>query len=260
MKAEVKNLEGKAGGEVDLPEAFEEGVRPDIIKRAVISAQSSRIQSKGSDPRAGMDTSAETPPKGSGQTRVRRVQGRGYHAAGRSAWAPFTVGGREAHPPKSEEDKSEEINKKAKSLAIRSAISATKELNLVSSRGHVVDGIEEFPLIVENDFEELKKTRDVQEVLEGLGVWPDVERVKNNRTIRAGKGKSRGRPYKKGVGPLLVVKEDRGIFRAARNIPGVDVITVEQLNTELLAPGGAPARLTIWTESALEEVNRRFSN
>lgn len=260
MKVEVKNLEGKAEEQADLPEVFEEGVRPDIIKRAVISAQSSRIQSKGSSPRAGMDTTAETPSKGSGQTRVRRVKGRGYHAAGRSAWAPFTVGGRQAHPPKSEEDRSEKVNKKEKRLAIRSAISATKEPNLVSSRGHVVDGIEGFPLVLEDDFEGLKKTREVQEVLEGLEVWSDVERVKDSRTIRAGKGKSRGRPYKKGVGPLLVVGEDKGIFRAARNIPGVDLVTVDQLNAELLAPGGSPGRLTIWTESALEKVNRRVSD
>ncbi len=260
MKTEIKNLEGESEDSADLPEVFEEGIRPDLIKKAVVSAQSSRIQSKGSSSRAGMDTTAETPPKGSGQTRVRRIKGRGYHAAGRSAWAPFTVGGRRAHPPKSEEDKSEEINDNEKNLAIRSAISATKELDFVSSRGHVVDGVEEFPLVVENDLEELKKTRKVKEVLEGLGVWPDVKRVKETRTVRAGKGKSRGRPYKKGVGPLLVVGEDKGIFRAARNIPGVDIITVDQLNAELLAPGGAPARLTIWTESALEEVNRRFSN
>jgi len=49
-----------------------------------------------------MENTAETPPKGSGNTRVRRIQGRGYHAAGRAAWAPHTKGGRVAHPSKQE--------------------------------------------------------------------------------------------------------------------------------------------------------------
>jgi len=31
----------------------------------------------------------------------------------------------------------------------------------------------------------------------------------------------------------------------------VDIATVDQLNTELLAPGTQAGRLTVWTESAL---------
>lgn len=260
MKVEVRELDEGDGGKIDLPEVFGENLRPDVIKRAVLSAQSSRKQPKGAHSRAGMETSAETPPKGSGQTRVKRIKGRGYDAAGRSAWAPFTVGGRSAHPPKSKKERKESINKKEKNLALRSAISATKEREAVSSRGHIIDDVEEFPIVVGDDFEEIKKTSEVQEKMEELGIWNDVERVKNNRNIRAGKGKARGRPYKKGVGPLLVVGEDRGIFRGARNLPGVDICLASELNPELLAPGGAYGRLTIWTVSAIEEIKRRFSN
>jgi len=260
MEAEVNRLNEGEERKVDLPSVFQWDVRPDIIKKAVLSAQSSRIQPKGTNPRAGMETTAETPEKGSGQTRVRRIKGRRYQAAGRGAWAPFTYGGRRAHPSKSEEDRGEGINKKEKNLATRSAISATKDMETVSSRGHNVDGIESLPLVVDDDFEGLKKTREVKEVMEELGVWEDVKRVKEGRKIRAGKGKSRGRPYKKKVGPLLVVSEDKGIFRASRNIPGVDVVLPDQVNTEILAPGGVPGRLTIWTESAMEEIGRRFSS
>ncbi len=99
-----------------------------------------------------------------------------------------------------------------------------------------------------------------KEVLEKIGVYEDVERVKNGRNTRAGRGKSRGRKYKRRVGPLLVVGEDKGIFRAARNLPGVDVVLVDEINSEFLSPGGKPARLTVWTKSAIEKINRRFSN
>ncbi|MFB6262252.1 MAG: 50S ribosomal protein L4, partial [Bradymonadaceae bacterium] len=45
-----------------------------------------------------------------------------------------------------------------------------------------------------------------------------------------------------------------GIERAARNIPGVDVAPVEELNAELLAPGTEPGRLVIWSENAVEKL------
>ena len=90
MSVKVRSIDGDESEEVGLPSIFEGPVRPDIIRKAVISSQSSRIQPKGANPRAGMDTTAETPPKGSGQTRVKRVQGQGYSAAGLGAWAPFT--------------------------------------------------------------------------------------------------------------------------------------------------------------------------
>jgi large subunit ribosomal protein L4e len=44
-------------------------------------------------------------------------------------------------------------------------------------------------------------------------------------------------------------------MKAAGNIPGVDVITLNQLNTEALAPGSHPGRLTIWTNTAIQKLN-----
>ena len=72
--------------------------------------------------------------------------------------------------------------------------------------------------------------------------------------IRAGKGKRRGRRYKSGTSVLIVINEDKGLVKAARNIKGVDISTVDNLNAELLAPGTHAGRLTIWTESALEKL------
>ncbi|MDX1813915.1 MAG: 50S ribosomal protein L4, partial [Candidatus Bathyarchaeia archaeon] len=92
-----------------------------------------------------------------------------------------------------------------------------------------------------------------------LGVLSDLYRVKGSRKIRAGKGKRRGRKMKQGVGPLIVVAENRGIFNAASNLPGVDVSTVKNLNTEMLAPGTHPGRLTLWTNGAIEQLDKLYS-
>lgn len=53
MKIKVYSLEGEAIDEMELPEIFNEEFRPDVIKRAVLSAQTARVQPWGPDPMAG---------------------------------------------------------------------------------------------------------------------------------------------------------------------------------------------------------------
>jgi large subunit ribosomal protein L4e len=87
----------------------------------------------------------------------------------------------------------------------------------------------------------------------------DVERVTKSLKIRAGRGTMRGRRTRHGVGPLLVVGKDRGVGKATENFLGVDVVPVENLNVELLAPGTHPGRLTIWTSSAIELIAKTYN-
>src|SRR5512136_2965288 len=116
--AKVFNLEGKAVGKIDLPPVFTTPLRPDVIKRAVLALQSSRIQPQGRDPMAGKRTTAESRGTGSGTARVpRRKTG-----AGKGAFAPGTVSGRQAHPPLSEKSILRKISKKERKLALFSAI------------------------------------------------------------------------------------------------------------------------------------------
>ena len=63
---------------------------------------------------------------------------------------------------------------------------------------------------------------------------------------------------KQAVGPLLVIAQNDGVVTAARNLPGIDVVSVDHLNVELLAPGTHPGRLTVWTSSAVEKVDQTF--
>jgi len=94
----------------------------------------------------------------------------------------------------------------------------------------------------------------VRAFLKAANLWDDIIRAKNGRRQRAGKGKYRGRRYKLPKSLLIVAAEDRGISRAARNFSGVDVITVNDLNAELLAPGTHAGRLTVWTEAAISKL------
>jgi len=119
-----------------------------------------------------------------------------------------------------------------------------------------VEGLPQIPLVVTEELEGLKKAKEVEEALIKLGVLADLYRVRESVKVRAGKGKLRGRKMKQAVGPLIVVAEDKGIGEAARNIPGVEVVPVKSLNAEVLAPGTHPGRLTIWTASAIEALDK----
>jgi large subunit ribosomal protein L4e len=254
VRTKVFSLDGQPVSEIELPPIFKTEFRPDVIKRAVLSAQSARIQPWGADLMSGKRTSAETWGKGFGVSRTRRVKGTRYHAAGRGAFSPHTVGGRRAHPPKVEKTVHERINRKERRLAIRSAIAATGSKKLVSSRGHIVEGVPGFPLIVNDEIESKSKTREVKEVLQKLGLWKDVERTIARKKIKSGRGKMRGRRYRQAIGPLLVIAQDRGIVKGSRNTPGLDITVISKLNVELLAPGGTAGRLTLWTRGAIQKL------
>jgi large subunit ribosomal protein L4e len=247
MNATVRDLNGDEAGEVELPAVFETPYRPDLIKRAVLAAQANRKQPYGADPLAGMRTPAESFGSGRGMAHVPRENGQGRRV-------PQTVGGRKAHPPKAEKDQGKGINTKERKLAVRSALAATMDAALVRERGHEFDDDVELPLVVSDDFEELIKTQEVVDVLEALGVHADVERA-DERTVKAGRGKTRGRKYRRPKSILFVTSEEPS--KAARNLAGADVATAAEVNAEDLAPGTHAGRLTLFTESALAEVAER---
>ena len=253
MSAKIFNLKGEATGKVRLPPVFKTPFRPDVIKRAVVTIQSHRFQPQGRDIFAGKRTTAESRGVGQGISRVSRVKG-----GQRAAFIPFAVGGRATHPPIVEKKIEKKIPRKEMRLALQSAVAATASKEIVSSRGHVVDEVPDFPLVAVDEIQGLKKAREVRDAFIQLGVWPDVYRVRESRKVRAGKGKMRGRRIKQAIGPLLVIDQNGGVIEAARNIPGVDIATLNGLNIELLAPGTHPGRLTIWTNSAFQKLETLF--
>lgn len=245
MKAQVRRLTGEIAHELDLPEIFNEEYRPDLIKRAVLALQSTRFQPHGTDPYAGIRTSAESWGSGRGVAQIPRIK-----SGSRAARVPQAVGGRVAHPPKAAKVLVKRINRKEKQKALRSAIAASISPDLVSSRGHMFEG--DLPIVLEDQFEGISRTDDVISALSAIGVYADIERAKAGRKVRAGRGTSRGRRYKRRKSVLIVTGSEP--LKAARNLAGVDAVTVDQLNTEMLAPGTHAGRLTVWTESAIKRL------
>jgi large subunit ribosomal protein L4e len=248
MQATIRDLDGSEADTLELPAVFETNYRPDLIKRAVLAAQANRKQAYGADEFAGMRTPAESMGSGRGMAHVPQENGRARRV-------PQAVGGRKAHPPKAEKDQGQKVNDKERKFAVRSAIAATTDPETVEERGHAFDDDLDLPLIVSDEFEDLQKTKEAVEAFEALGVHTDVERADEGRHIRAGQGKIRGRKYKQPKSVLVVTSEEPS--RAARNLAGVDVATADEVNAEDLAPGTHPGRLTLWTESAVEEVADR---
>jgi large subunit ribosomal protein L4e len=262
MKVSVFNLQGKKVGKIELPEVFNEEYRPDLIKRAVLAIRSKKRQPYGTDILAGLRTSAHYHGRrGIRYTMMNRELARmprvhGDTAPGlffRARKVPQAVKGRPAHPPKVEKVWEEKINKKERRKAIKSAIAATAMKEVVKERGHKIDKLEELPIIVTDDIEKVSKTKDLEKFLINIGLEEEIKRIKKKK-VRAGKGKMRGRRYKKKIGPLIVISKDEGIGKAAKNLPGINVCRVENLNAEYLAPGAMPGRLTIWSRSSIEKL------
>ena len=261
----VYSVDGRKLKEEELPEVFSSDFEPELIERAVLSIQSARKQSQGVKPRAGRDNTAEY--RGSrnlpftgrtiniGRARLPRMKNRRTLIAGRVASIPRAVGGPKAHPPKAEKKTIEKINRKEKRKALRSALASTRDFSLVSRR-HLLEKEIALPLVVEDKFEGFSKTKDVLKAFKAIGISKDLESAKKKTKRKSGKGRRRGRTKKKKKSILIVTGKKAAVYRAARNLVGVDITPLKGLNAELLAPGGVPGRLTVFTESALDALRK----
>lgn len=263
MKLNILDISKNKIGEIELPPQFEEEFRPDLVQRAVLAIQSHKRQTYGASPEAGKRASAKLSRRrrdyrgsyGYGISRVPRkiLSRRGMRMNWVGAFAPGTVGGRRAHPPKIGKIWRKKINEKERLKAIRSAITATILKEVVAARGHIVPN--NYPFILDEKFESLNKTKEVLDAFKKLGLKNELMRVQEKK-VRAGKGKQRGRKYKKKKGPLIVVSKKDKLSRAVANIPGIDITDVRSLNTELLAPGTKAGRLTLWTTAAINVLEK----
>ena len=263
MELNILSIKNEEKGKVKLPEQFKETVREDVIRRVVLVLQANQRQQYGATVHAGLRASAEVSRRrrdyrgsyGKGISRVPRkvLTRRGTQFFWVGASAPGTVSGRRAHPPKALKDWSRKVNKKENRKAIRSALAATISKEIVEKRGHSIP--KNFPFVIETKIEEVKTSKTASAILNAVGLTEDMARG-SKKKVRSGKGKNRGRKYKKSKGPLLVVSGDCALMKSAKNLAGVDITEINALNAELLAPGAQPGRLTIFTEKALEEMQK----
>jgi large subunit ribosomal protein L4e len=208
---------------------------------------------------AGHQCAAASWGTGRAVSRVPRVKGGGTHRAGQGAFANMCRGGRMFAPTKVFRKWHRKINVNQRRYALTSAIAATALPALVMARGHTIDDVAELPLVVDG-LEGITKTAEAEAALKQINAFDDVEKVKDSKKVRRGKGKMRNRRYTMRRGPLLVWKEGGGegtaapIERAFRNIPGIELCHVDRLNLLQLAPGGHLGRFVVWTTSAFNHL------
>ena len=258
------SLTGGAVGEVKLPKVFSIQIRTDFIHRAFLVAQANARQPYGTDPLAGHRTAAHYHgvKDTSGSMKNREVA-RGPRSHGGNSmqewkmrFVPQSVKGRASHGPVAEKIWGRKVNRKEAIAALKSAIAATASSEMVRERGHKVPEGFELPIVIEDSIESVKKTKELLKVFNSVKLSADLGRI--GTKVRAGRGKMRGRMYKQGKSLLLVLSKKSPAQKAAENMPGVDVCTVSGLSVQLLAPGSKAGRLSVWSEAALKELEKRF--
>lgn len=252
-RAHLLSVDGKEQALLPLPLAFSAPIRPDLIRRAVVAAQTRRRQPYGTSPTAGLRHSVEWSGKGKGVARTPRLMG-----SMRGAQSPNTVGGRPAHPPRVERIWEKKINRKERRLAFVSALAATRETKLAAARGHDVPHGAHLPFVLDDPVEEIRTSKDARMLLEKLKLWPDVERARDGTQLHhSGRARRRGR-VRRTPRSVLLVTSAPGRAVGFRNLAGVDIVPAVRLHTEDLAPGGEAGRLTIFSRAAVETLRARL--
>ena len=258
MKAAILDINGKEKGSIELPRYFDGPIREDIVVK-VLEAQRS-WQPYAPSLVAGKQHAAKgklvhrrhvwRSGYGRGASRVPRkiFSRRGSQFNWEAAEVPFARGGMRAHPPKVlGHINTSKINKRELKMAFASALSATANEKYLVKKYNTIDEVKNLPLVVEGKITSMK-TKDVLAGLKKILGDNLFNVAVRKKAVRAGRGKRRGRKYKRTAGMLLVTGEKEelktGLF---------DVMKVKNLGTRDLAQGGL-GRLTVYTENAIKEL------
>ncbi|KAJ6637881.1 60S ribosomal protein L4 [Pseudolycoriella hygida] len=245
---------------INLPAVFKAPIRPDVVNEIHQLMRRNKRQAYAVSEEAGHQTSAESWGTGRAVARIPRVRGGGTHRSGQGAFGNMCRGGRMFAPTKPWRRWHRKINVNQRRYALVSAIAASGVPALVQSKGHIIDGVSEFPLVVTDKVQKFGKTKEAVEFLRRLKIWADVKKVYKSQRFRAGRGKMRNRRRIQRRGPLIVYAKDEGLRKAFRNIPGIDTMSVDKMNLLKLAPGGHVGRFVVWTESAFKRLNDLFGS
>lgn len=251
---------GEPSGSIPMPAVFTAPIRNDVVQSVFTNMNKNKRQAYSVSLLAGMQTSARSWGTGRAVSRIPRVPGGGTHRSGQGAFGNMCRGGRMFAPTKIWRKWHRKVPLQQKRYAVVSALAASALPALVMARGHDVEDVAEFPLVVDTKVESVQKTSQAVALLKRLGAYDDVDRVKYTRKMRAGKGKMRNRRFKQRKGPLLVFDQDEGLTKAFRNLPGVEVCPVQSLNLLKLAPGGHIGRFIVWSEGAIKKLDGIYGN
>lgn len=254
----VFSLTGDKCGETTLPAVMTAPLRPDIVQFVHTNMNKNKRQAYAVAIRAGKQVSASSWGTGRAVARIPRVGGGGTSRSGQGAFGNMCRGGRMFAPTKTWRKWHKKININQKRYAVASALAASAVPALVTARGHAIDEVPEVPLVLDSSIESSTKTSAAKDVLAAVGALDDVDKAGNSKKIRAGKGKMRNRRYTMRRGPLVIYAENDGIERAFRNLPGVELCCVSRLNLLQLAPGGHMGRFCVWSQAALEALDKIY--
>ncbi len=257
MQVNVLSIEGNVKGSVDSPEAFSENVRPDLIRRAVLSERSALLQPQGHSVMAGIQTTAAYYGSYEGY-RSGRHKGRAIRpreklaggAQGKVKRIPSAVKGKRAHPHMIEKILIENMNKKEYQKAMRSAIAATSNADLINYKFEKQIAL---PVVVSDEIESIGKTKDMIKFVKSIGALKYLDSCKEGKKIKSGRSASE-RHYKKSM-VFIFSRDDAPAIKASRNIAGADACSVNNMKVELLAPGGVPGRFAVISESAFKKLD-----
>jgi len=243
---------------VKMPEVMSVPIRLDIIRFVHDNMARNRKQPHGQYPMAGYEQSAVSWHAGRATARVPRVNGSGTRRASQGAFCNMCRKGRMFAPTKIYRKWQRVINVQQKRHALAAALAATAIPSLVMARGHKIMQLPEVPLVLDNL--NIKKTKDMINILAKCGLKEELIRCKKAVKIRSGIAKQRRR-YRRAKGPLIIHNsEENECIKAARNIPGLESLNVHAMNLLKIAPGGQLGRCIIWTQSAFKELNHVFKN
>ncbi len=242
-------------------------IREDIFKKAVFSENSLFRQSHGSDPMAGKNHAIHvskrrkklrsTYGRGGSRTPKKVMWSRGTQFRFVGAFAPNTVGGRKAHPPKASKIILKGMNNKEWLKALQTGVVASFNKKLVEANGQKLP--QQYPIVFDNSVEKIEKTSEVESMLKSAGFESELARVSGTK-VRAGKGTMRNRKLKTKRGPLVVVSSTEvPLMKSASNIAGFDVISSDFLMASDFGMSEKAGRAVLFTQSALKEFMEVFN-
>jgi len=256
----VYNADGTATQTtLKLPAVFSAPIRSDLVSFVHTNIAKNSRQPYAVSENAGHQTSAESWGTGRAVARIPRVGGGGTRRSGQGAFGNMCRGGRMFAPTKTYRRWHRKVSLNQRRFAIVSALAASGLPSLVMARGHRIEAVPEVPLVLSAGVEQVSKTKTAMEILEKIAAMADIRRVKDSKTLRAGKGKMRNRRFRQRRGPLVIYKDlSSPCTKAFRNIPGIEMVPVSALNLLLLAPGGHLGRFCIWTQGAFEMLDALY--
>ena len=267
MKAHLFTSKGEKKSEIELPKVFNTPVREDMAVKLFEVTKEYAPYAPGREAGKRHSASGKISHRrhkwqtayGKGISRVprKRMWRRGTQFFWIGAEVSSTRGGRRAHPPKVIFTP-KKINRNEVKMAMDSALASTANVGYILKRYSTLKDIKSAPFVIESV---PTKTKDVLDALKKI-FGELFYLVLKNKVVRSGKGKTRGRKYRKKSGPLIIVSSTCSLSKAAKNIPGIDIAVIDSLNPELLAPGTFPGRLTIFSQDAVTKLEKQklFTN